>query len=325
MKLWFQKAVACLAAVSTITFCAAPLSAPVSAAWVNNGGSWSYTSGSRNLTGWQKIDGVWYYFNSSGIMQTGWQKIGGVWYYMNASGAMQTGWRQIGGVWYFFNGGGAMKTGWLYNGGSWYFFNGGGAMKTGWVSSGGKWYYMDQDGRMVTGWITVKDVRYYLSQDGSMVTGTVTIDGQQYTFSDSGALQSESAPSVDSSEVAKEVLSQINLARRKEGLSTLTLSDKLCEVAQVRAVEQSQMGGISHKRPDGSEWYTILKEYGLSATGCGENLAVNYSSASAVVKAWLESPAHKTNIMNTQYVSMGIGYYERNGNIYWVQLFSTER
>ena len=100
MKLWFQKAVACLAAVSTITFCAAPLSAPVSAAWVNNGGSWSYTSGSRNLTGWQKIDGVWYYFNSSGIMQTGWQKIGGVWYYMNASGAMQTGWRQIGGVWY---------------------------------------------------------------------------------------------------------------------------------------------------------------------------------------------------------------------------------
>ena len=325
MKFWIQKAAACLAAVSTITFCATSICAPVSAAWVNNSGNWSYSSGGKNLTGWQKLDGVWYYFNASGIMQTGWQKIDGVWYYMNASGAMQTGWKRIDGKWYLFNGSGAMKTGWALSGGNWYFLGGGGDMKTGWVQTGGKWYYMDQDGKMVTGWATVGGAKYYLSQDGSMVTGTVTIDGKQYTFSSSGALESEQQTTVDSDAMAQEVLSQINLARRKEGLSNLVLSDALCEVAAARAKEQAQMGGISHQRPDGSEWYTILSGYGLPATGCGENLAVNYTSASAVVKAWLESPAHKSNIMNTRYASMGVGYYEKNGNIYWVQLFSTGR
>ncbi|PEM34626.1 choline-binding protein A, partial [Bacillus pseudomycoides] len=39
----------------------------------------------------------------SGAMQTGWQQINGAWYYFNSSGAMQTGWQQINGKWYYFN------------------------------------------------------------------------------------------------------------------------------------------------------------------------------------------------------------------------------
>jgi uncharacterized protein YkwD len=261
-------------------------------------------------------------------MQTGWQKLDGVWYYFKASGAMQTGWAKIDGSWYLFNGGGAMKTGWAQSGGYWYFFNGGGVMKTGWVYTGGKWYYLDGNGRMQTGWLTVSGKQYYLNGSGAMVTGSTQIDGKSYTFGPDGVLTEETvsvsptAP-VSVSEIAQEVLSQINSARRKEGLSNLTLSDKLNTVAQARAVEQAQMGHISHSRPDGSEWYTILTEYQMTAAGCGENLAMNYTSASAVVKAWLESSVHKSNIMNTHYQYMGIGYYEENGNIYWVQLFST--
>ena len=41
------------------------------------------------LTNWQKLDGKWYYFNSSGAMVTGWRKLGGTWYYFTASGALQ--------------------------------------------------------------------------------------------------------------------------------------------------------------------------------------------------------------------------------------------
>ena len=32
------------------------------------------------LTGWQYIDGIWYYFHWSGPMQTGWQYINSAWY-----------------------------------------------------------------------------------------------------------------------------------------------------------------------------------------------------------------------------------------------------
>ncbi|PGE97970.1 hypothetical protein COF51_04350 [Bacillus pseudomycoides] len=38
-------------------------------------------------TGWQQINGAWYYFNSSGAMQTGWQQINGKWYYCNSDGS----------------------------------------------------------------------------------------------------------------------------------------------------------------------------------------------------------------------------------------------
>lgn len=299
----------------------------VSAAWTESAGRWSYTEGSVLATGWRKIENVWYYFNGSGIMQTGWQKLGGVWYYFKPSGAMQTGWAKIDGAWYFFNGGGAMKTGWLQNGGAWYFLSGGGVMKTGWVQTGGHWYYMNGDGRMQTGWLDLSGKRYYLNESGAMVTGTVQIDGKSYTFASGGELTGETEPSPPATSeqinaIAKEVLSQINSARRKEGLAALSLSEQLGVIAQARALEQAEMGNISHSRPDGSEWYTILIEYDRPATGCGENLAMNYTSPSAVVKAWLESSAHKSNIMNVYYQYMGIGYYEKNGNIYWVQLFS---
>ena len=39
-------------------------------------------------TGWQMVNGAWYYMNGSGEMQTGWQYIGGRWYYLGTDGAM---------------------------------------------------------------------------------------------------------------------------------------------------------------------------------------------------------------------------------------------
>ena len=34
-------------------------------------------------TGWQKVDGNWYYLAASGKMATGWVQVGGKWYYMS--------------------------------------------------------------------------------------------------------------------------------------------------------------------------------------------------------------------------------------------------
>ena len=53
------------------------------------------------MTGWQAINGKWYYMNGSGEMQTGWQAINGRWYYLDGSGAMQTGWQAINGKYYY--------------------------------------------------------------------------------------------------------------------------------------------------------------------------------------------------------------------------------
>jgi glucan-binding YG repeat protein len=42
------------------------------------------------LTGWQAINGKWYYFNNSGVMLTGWKLIDGKWYYFYGTGEMAT-------------------------------------------------------------------------------------------------------------------------------------------------------------------------------------------------------------------------------------------
>ena len=36
-------------------------------------------------------------------MQTGWQQVNGLWYYLDSSGAMQTDWQQIDGQIYYFD------------------------------------------------------------------------------------------------------------------------------------------------------------------------------------------------------------------------------
>ena len=98
--------------------------------WVRSGSRWWFkgSDGSYPSNGWDKIDKVWYYFDSAGWMQTGWVKDSGNWYYLGSSGAM--------------------KTGWLKDNGSWYYLDGSGAMKTGWFTVSGKWYYAYSSGAL---------------------------------------------------------------------------------------------------------------------------------------------------------------------------------
>ena len=157
--------------------------------WQNVDGKWYYYGADGEaLTGWQAIGGKWYYFNGSGVMQTGWQYIGGKWYYLNSSGDMVTGWKQLGGKWYYFNSSGAMVTGWNQIGGKWYYFNSSGAMVTGWKQLGGKWYYFNSSGAMLTGWQAIGGKWYYFNGSGAMLTGWQQIGGKWYYFNTSGAM-----------------------------------------------------------------------------------------------------------------------------------------
>lgn len=162
--------------------------------WViNSGKRYHFDSEGFMQTGWQKLDGQWYYFGSSsdGAMKTGWQKVGGKWYYMDpTTGVMKTGKVQVGKKYYFLDSNGAMKTGWIKDGGSWYYADGSGAFQTGWKKVGKTWYYMNAQGVMQTGWSTQGTTKYFLDKtSGAMKTGWQLIDGKYYYFNGSGAMQ----------------------------------------------------------------------------------------------------------------------------------------
>lgn len=138
--------------------------------WVMDGLSWYYMSSGKLQTGWRSISGSWYWFDpSTGAMASGWIWDGSNWYYANVIGRMQTGWVRNGGSWYYLEDSGAMATGWRMVDGYWYYLSGSGAMLTGWQKLGGSWYLLDDSGAMKTSWQKVDGVWYFLSDSGAMV------------------------------------------------------------------------------------------------------------------------------------------------------------
>ena len=161
----------------------------VSDGWVMDGLNWYYMSSGKLLTGWHSISGSWYWFDpSTGAMASGWIWDSSNWYYANVVGRMQTGWVRNGGSWYYLEDSGAMATGWRMVDGDWYYLSGSGAMLTGWQKLGGFWYLLDDSGAMKTGWQKVNDAWYWLDTSGAMATGWQWIDDSWYLLSGSGAM-----------------------------------------------------------------------------------------------------------------------------------------
>lgn len=119
---------------------------------------------------------------------------------------------------------------------------------------------------------------------------------------------------------AQQVVDLVNSERAKEGLSPLTYDATLSAAAQKRAEEIVTV--FQHTRPDGTQFYSVLKEFGISYRSTGENIAYGQKNASAVMNDWMNSSGHRANIMNSSFEKIGVGVYiAPNGTIYWSQLF----
>ena len=125
---------------------------------------------------------------------------------------------------------------------------------------------------------------------------------------------------VSASSEVNDVLALVNSERAAAGLSALTLDSTLCKLADIRAKEIVK--SFSHTRPNGSSCFTVFRENGVSYRYAGENLAYGQSSASAVMKAWMNSSGHRANILGKNFGKIGISCYIANGRKYWVQLFT---
>ncbi len=89
----------------------------------------------------------------------------------------------------------------------------------------------------------------------------------------------------------------------------------LLVAAMQRAAETSIYW--SHTRPSGESCTTV------SSNVSGENIAAGSSAfgPAFIMYQWMNSEGHRNNILNSNYQSIGIGVFEMNGYIYWVQDF----
>lgn len=118
-----------------------------------------------------------------------------------------------------------------------------------------------------------------------------------------------------------------NQTRTSQGLSPLTLNNKLVEAARQKANEMFALNYWSHYSPAGKSPWWFFQNVNYSYRYAGENLARDFDQSSNVVSAWMNSPTHRENILNGNYQEIGIavvdGILEGQETTLVVQMFGT--
>ena len=116
-----------------------------------------------------------------------------------------------------------------------------------------------------------------------------------------------------------EVVRLVNLERAKHGLAPLTEDWQLSRVARYKSEDMMSLGYFSHNSPTYGSPFEMMRSFGISYRSAGENIARGYLTPAAVVAAWMNSPGHRANILNSTYTHIGVGYV-KTGN-HWTQMF----
>lgn len=113
----------------------------------------------------------------------------------------------------------------------------------------------------------------------------------------------------------------LNADRVANGLSPLKINLAVTAVAERHAQDEINRNFFAHNNPDGLSPFDRMRAAGISFGYAGENLAINGDVTSAE-QAFMNSPGHRANILNTNYTEVGIGVrYNSQGSAYIVQNF----
>jgi len=111
-------------------------------------------------------------------------------------------------------------------------------------------------------------------------------------------------------EIQQNIINQVNQERSERGLHQLIKSELLEQAAKLKAKDMLTHNYFAHTSPNGLDPWHWLDEVSYQYKYAGENLAMDFSSASAVHKAWMKSPTHRDNILLDKYREIGVAVSE---------------
>lgn len=103
-----------------------------------------------------------------------------------------------------------------------------------------------------------------------------------------------------------QVISQTNAQRAAGGLGALQSNGVLAAAAAQKASDMFANQYWAHTSPQGKEPWDFIKAAGYSYRVAGENLARDFSVTPEMITAWMNSPTHRANIMNSRYQEIGV-------------------
>jgi hypothetical protein len=105
------------------------------------------------------------------------------------------------------------------------------------------------------------------------------------------------------------IISLTNDERTQAGLNTLTENAQLTSAAEAKAQAILASQTFDHTI-NGKKFSSWIKATGYQYRMVGENLAIDFVTSEGVMRAWMDSPEHRANLLENSYTDIGIGIAE---------------
>lgn len=132
---------------------------------------------------------------------------------------------------------------------------------------------------------------------------------------------------ISSNITTQQIIEAVNKERKLRGLPALQENQSLSQAAQAKANNMFEENYWAHFSPSGADPWKFIQSAGYKFSYAGENLARNFYNPDEVIKAWMNSPSHRANILNPQYQDIGIavseGVLQGQNTTLIVQMFGT--
>lgn len=114
------------------------------------------------------------------------------------------------------------------------------------------------------------------------------------------------SPAELSAIVSSKMIELTNLTRTEAGLEPLTENSTLSKYAMEKGQDMLKRNYFAHDTPDGRKPWEWIDKDEYDYVYAGENLAMDFVSAEVVHDAFLKSPSHRNNILNSKYNEIGV-------------------
>ncbi len=106
---------------------------------------------------------------------------------------------------------------------------------------------------------------------------------------------------------ATKIIELTNQYRQEAGFKPVVLNTTLTEAAQTKTDDMFAKQYFEHIAPDGTTPAQLVLKSGYNYKTTGENLALgDFKDEADLVKAWYDSPGHRANMLNPDFVEIGV-------------------
>ncbi|WP_238935448.1 CAP domain-containing protein [Saccharopolyspora spinosa] len=117
------------------------------------------------------------------------------------------------------------------------------------------------------------------------------------------------------------VVRLVNAARAQANVAPLQTDERLRTAARDHSKDMARRDFCAHNNPDGLTPSDRMRAAGYPQPGA-ENVAKGQNSPHSVMRAWMNSPGHRANLLNPEFTTIGVGaYFGRSDGPSWTQNF----